>query len=185
MNWEFQKEHFTEKSRNMIWLKKVFVPLVFAIVLSFQSCHYSLTGASISPEVKTVSVDYFKSTAQQAPPILEQQFTEALRDIFISQTNLNLTDGQGDLHFEGKIVGYSSRAVSVSTDQIANAERLTISVRVKFVNSKEPKDNFDRTFTKFQDYDASQNLQDIERELIEDINQQLVQSIFDAAVSNW
>lgn len=170
----------------MIWLKRlIFSCYIVSILLLIQSCNYSFTGASISPEVKTVSVDYFKSTAQQAPPIMEQEFTEALRDIFLSQTNLKLTDVNGDLHFEGKIIGYSSRAVSVSTDQIANAERLTISVRVKFVNIKEPKNNFDKTFTKYQDFDASRNLQDIERELITDINQQLVQSIFDAAVSNW
>lgn len=170
----------------MTWLERI-IPTccTVSIILLIQSCNYSFTGASISPEVKTVSVEYFKSTAQQAPPILEQEFTEALRDIFLSQTNLKLADANGDLHFEGKIIGYSSRAVSVSADQIANAERLTISVRVKFVNIKEPKNNFDKTFTKYQDFDASRNLQDIERELITDINQQLVQSIFDAAVSNW
>ena len=155
------------------------------VVILFSSCSYSFTGASISPEVKTVSIDYFNSIAQQAPPILEQLFTEALREIFISQTNLKLTDGNGDLHFEGKITGYRSRAVSVSSDQFANAERLTITVRVRFINKYEPKNNFDRSFQKYQDYDASANLQDIEQQLMEDINQQLVQSIFDAAVSNW
>jgi len=156
------------------------------IVLLFNSCNYSFTGASISPEVQTVSIDYFNSVAPQAPPAIEQFFTEALREIFISQTNLKLaSNGVGDLHFEGKITGYRSKAVSISSDQIANAERLTITVRVRFINSKEPKNNFDRSFSKYQDYDASQNLQSIENELIRDINQQLVQSIFDAAVSNW
>jgi hypothetical protein len=135
--------------------------------------------------VETVSIDYFKSVAPQAPPIIEQAFTEALREIFLSQTNLKLTDGNGDLHFEGKITQYRSKAVSVSSDQIANAERLTITVRVRFVNKKEPKNNFDKSFSKYQDYDASQNLSSIENQLITDINQQLVQSIFDAAVSNW
>jgi hypothetical protein len=170
----------------MTWVKRLKNVIKIIWVMFFMvSCSYSFTGASISPEVKTVSVDYFKSMAQQAPPVLEQSFTEALRDIFISQTNLKLIDGVGDLHFEGKITGYGSKAISVSTDQVANAERLTITVRVRFINSKEPKNNFDRTFSKYQDYDATKNLQDIENDLIKDINQQLVQSIFDAAVSNW
>lgn len=170
----------------MTWTEKA-LPVNLFSWLAFipLSCGYSFTGASISPEVKTVSVDYFRSVAQQAPPILEQSFTEALRDIFISQTNLRLTDAVGDIHFEGKITGYASKSVGVTSDQIANAERLTITVRVRFVNSKEPKNSFDRSFSKYQDYEASQNLQDIENELIRDINQQLVQSVFDAAVSNW
>ena len=160
----------------MIWLKELRIS-AFLITLSFLlSCSYSFTGASISPDVKTVSIDYFKSVAQQAPPKLEQTFTEALRDVFISQTNLKLVTNNGDLQLDGKIVG---------TDQIANAERLTITVRVRFINTKEPKNNFERSFEKFQDYDATKNLQDIENELISDINQQLCQSIFDAAVSNW
>ena len=170
----------------MIWHKRIVALFKLAVVSTLiASCSYSFTGASISPEVQTVSVDYFRSYAQQAPPVLEQAFTESLREIFISQTNLRLIDGMGDLHFEGRITGYQSRPVSVTSDQIADAERLTITVRVKFINSKEPKNNFERSFSKYQDYDASQNLQDIENELIGDINDQLVQSIFDAAVSNW
>ena len=170
----------------MTWHRRVTglfkIALLSAVVAS---CSYSFTGASISPEVQTVSVDYFRSYAQQAPPILEQNFTESLREIFVSQTNLRLIDGMGDLHFEGRITGYQSAPVSVTSDQVANAERLTITVRVKFINSKEPKNNFERSFSKYQDYDASKNLQDLEKDLIEDINAQLVQSIFDAAVSNW
>lgn len=158
---------------------------ILPILLLISSCKYSFTGASISPEVQTVSVDYFNSVAQQAPPIIEQLFTEALREIFISQTNLKLTDSDGDLHFEGKITGYRSKAVSVSSDQFANTERLTITVRVRFINKVEPKNSFDKSFQKYQDYDASQNLQSIETELMQDIIQQLTQSIFDESVSNW
>jgi hypothetical protein len=160
--------------------------LVFLVLFFFQSCRYSFTGASISPDVKTVSVDFFRSYASLAPPILEQSFTEALRDIFISQTNLRLVQSGGDLHFEGKITDYvPAQPISVGTDQVANKERLTIGVRVKFTNTKEPKNSFDKPFSRFQDYDASRSLQDVENELISDINQQLAQSIFDAAVSNW
>jgi len=168
----------------MKYVVKCFVLCV--VMVSIHSCRYSFTGASISPEVKTVSVDFFRSYAQLAPPILEQSFTEALREIFVSQTNLRLVQSGGDLHFEGKITNYTpSQPISVGTDQKANLERLTITVRVKYVNAKEPKNNFDKPFTRFQDYDAGQNIQEVEVELIQDINQQLVQSIFDAAVSNW
>ena len=164
------------------------VRVVAAVILlaSFNSCRYSFTGASISPEVETVSVDFFRSYAQLAPPIMEQSFTETLREVFVTQTNLRLIQSNGDLHFEGKITDYRpGQPISVGTDQVANTERLSITVRVTFTNAKEPKNNFDKSFTRFQDYDASKNIQDVETELIRDINQQLAQSIFDAAVSNW
>ena len=162
---------------------------VLLVLLSFSSlvsCKYSFTGASISPEVKTISVDFFRSYAQLAPPILEQTFTEALKEIFISQTSLKLVESGGDLHFEGRIVGYQTAPISIGVDQQANRERVTITVRVKFIDDKEPKNDFDKTFSRFQDYDAEDNLTGtVENELIRDINQQLVQSIFDASVSNW
>ena len=188
-NLEFRKEHCIERLKNMTSGKmKLAVRsfVLFLTLVSFNACRYSFTGASISPDVKTVSVDFFRSYAQLAPPVMEQSFTEALREIFVSQTNLRLVQSGGDLHFEGKITNYiPGQPISVGTDQIANSERLSITVRVKFTNTKEPKNNFDKPFTRFQDYDASKNIQDVENELIQDINEQLVQSIFDAAVSNW
>ena len=163
-----------------------YLMLVLLSVSSVISCKYSFTGASISPEVKTISVDFFKSYAQLAPPVLEQTFTEALKEIFISQTSLKLVESGGDLHFEGRIVGYQTAPISVGVDQQANRERVTITVRVKFINDTDPKNDFDKTFSRFQDYDSKDNLTGtVETELIGDINQQLVQSIFDASVSNW
>lgn len=160
--------------------------LVIIACSSLVSCKYSFTGASISPDVKTISVDFFRSYAQLAPPVLEQTFTESLKEIFISQTNLKVVESGGDLHFEGRIVGYQTAPISIGVDQQANRERVTITVRVKFINVTDPKSDFDKTFSRFQDYDAEENLTGlVETELIRDINQQLVQSIFDASVSNW
>lgn len=161
------------------------VMLVLLGISSLNSCKYSFTGASISPLVKTISVDFFKSYAQLAPPILEQTFTEALKEIFISQTNLRLVEHGGDLQFEGRIVGYQSGPISVGIDQKANQERLTITVRVKYTNVTDEKNDFDKAFSRFKDYDATQNISTIETELIREINEQLVQSIFDESVSNW
>ena len=50
------------------------------ILVSGCKTHYSFSGASIPPEAKTVSVEYFQNNASLAPPTLSQTFTEALRD---------------------------------------------------------------------------------------------------------
>ena len=49
---------------------------------------YSFTGASISPEIKTISIASFPNQASLVQPSLSQVFTEKLKDKFVSQTNL-------------------------------------------------------------------------------------------------
>lgn len=146
---------------------------------------YSFTGASISPDVKTFSVQYFPNRAQLVQPLLSQAFTEKLKERFISLANLRLTDRDGDLQFEGYISDYRTAPVAIQGTETAALNRLTISVNVKFTNTKDAKQNFETTFTRYADYDSKKNLQDVEISLIDDINRQLIDDIFNKSVSNW
>ncbi len=65
-------------------------------------------------------------------------FTEDLKDRFVSQTSLELTNGFGDYNFEGEITDYSTKSLAIQGNETAALNRLSISVRVKFSNSKEP-----------------------------------------------
>lgn len=144
-----------------------------------------MSGASISDDVKTYSVDYFDNKSPLANANLSQAFTEALKDIFISQTNLNLIDKNGDLHFEGSIINYKVSPIAIQGNETAALNRLTITVKVKFTNTKDETQNFESTFSRFADFDSSVNLSSIEDQLIKDINDQLTQDIFNKSVSNW
>ncbi|MGQ0829734.1 MAG: LptE family protein [Bacteroidota bacterium] len=146
---------------------------------------YSFSGASIPPEAKTVSVQYFQNVASLAPPTLSQSFTEALRDKLSSQTRLALVTKGGDLDFEGSVTGYSTMPMAIqSTDQAA-LNRLTISVNVKYTCSFDEKKNFEQSFSRFADYSSTQSLTAVEDQLIRDINDQLVQDIINRALNNW
>ena len=146
---------------------------------------YSFTGASISPDVKTVSVAYFENVAPLINPNLSQVFTEKLKDIFIVQTNLTLTQKNGDLHFEGNITDYNIRPMNVQAGNQVAQNRLTISVRVTFTNRVEPKNDFEKTFTRFADFDANQSLNAVEADLVEQITEELTQDVFNESVVNW
>src|SRR3977135_2407547 len=104
-----------------------FATLCLTLCVS-SSCkvNYSLSGASISPEVKTFTVKFFTKTASLGPASLSQTFTEKLKDKFVSQTNLGMTDKNGDLTFEGSITNYSIAPISIQTNEIAAQNRLTI-----------------------------------------------------------
>lgn len=147
---------------------------------------YSFTGASISPDVKTVSIQYFANNASLVVPTLSRVFTDALKDYFTSQTNLILVDRNGDLNLEGAITGYSVQPIAIQGNETAAQNRLTISVTVKFTNKKNEKQDFEnKTFSRYQDYPSSQNLATVQDQLIKEIDDQLIQDIFNQAVVNW
>lgn len=162
--------------------------LLFTIIVTFNltSCGiYSFTGASISPEVKTVSIDFFQSYAPLAPPTASQLFTEALKDIFLSQTNLVLVQSDGDLQFEGAITNYQANPMAIQGNETAALTRVTMTVKVKFTNQKDETQNFDTNFSRFEDFESSQDLSAVEEDILNSINDQLTQDIFNKSVTNW
>jgi hypothetical protein len=167
-------------------LAKAFLSISFLFFL-FTSCHvnYSMSGASIAPDIKTVAVKYFTKTASLGPASMSQTFTEKLKDKFLSQTNLAVVEKNADLTFEGTISGYSVSPIAIQTNEVAAQNRLTISVNVKFTNIKDEKQNFETSFTRYSDYTSNQNLTDVEERLITEIYDQLIDDIFNKAVINW
>jgi hypothetical protein len=146
---------------------------------------YSLSGASIPEAAKTFSVAYFPNNAPMVSPTLSTTLVEALKDKFSRQTRLQLVEEGGDFAFEGEITGYTSTTASVSSDNYALLNRLTITVKVRFTNKIEPDNSFNKTFSAFTEYDSSQLLVDIQSDLDAEVVKQLVTDIFQASASNW
>ena len=154
--------------------------------ISLISCGiYSFTGASISADIETVSVGYFQNNASMVQPSLSNIMTESLKDKFISQTNLSLTDAIGDLQFEGEITGYKVTPIAIQANETAAQNRLTISVKVAFTNNLDENQNYSQSFSHYADFDSSQDLSIIEIELIDQIVEVLSENIFNKAVANW
>jgi hypothetical protein len=147
---------------------------------------YSFTGTSIQPEVKTVTINYFEYKALKVNPSLSNMLTEALQDKFLKLTKLEQVDIDGDLEIIGAVTGYDVKATAVTASETVAQNRLTVSVKVSFVNRKFPEDNFeDKSFSAYQDFDAMQSLESVEATLCEDIVEQLCEDIFNATVANW
>ena len=165
----------------------LFAISVAAISLTFQTCKisYSFTGANLSPAVKTYSVYYFPNRARLINPTLSQNFTEGLREKLQRQTSLNELSENGDLEFEGQITGYEVRPMSIQKDDLAAKNRLTVSIKVKYTNNKSPEENFERSFSAYEDYDSNLTISDIEDELSELIITKLTDDIFNATIANW
>lgn len=167
-------------------MKKYFILLILSILLFNNGCGiYSFTGASIAPDVKTISIKYFANQTTLAPSSYSQIFTEALKRKFLNQTPLTIVSDNGDLDIEGAVTNYSVSPQAVQANQTAAKERLTITVNVKFRNEKDPKQNFQQSFSRYADFDAGKSLSSEENKLHEAINEALIEDIFTKAVVNW
>lgn len=167
-------------------IRKLLFVLLAAAATAGCTVKYSLSGASIPPDAKTFSVAYFPNNAAMVTPTLSAVLTDALVDKFSRSTRLLQVSEGGDFAFEGEIVGYTSATASVSSNDYALQNRLTITVRVRFTNVVDEKASFNnRTFSAYADYDSTKLLTEVEGELITQIVDQLVNDIFQAAASNW
>jgi outer membrane lipopolysaccharide assembly protein LptE/RlpB len=160
---------------------------IFGLVIGFLSgCGaYSFTGASIPPDVETISIDKFENVASGGPPALSQTFTESLKDRFVDQTRLTLVDRNGDLQLSGNIVKYEVSHAATTGKQQTALNRLTIAVQAQFKNTKNSEENWEQRFSQFADYESNQNLSEVEDQLVREINEQLITDIFNKAVVNW
>lgn len=162
------------------------VLLAFAYCSILTSCKvYSLSGASIPAEAKTLSVGYFRNRAPSVQPTLSSVFTDRLKEYLISQSNLTLVDGFADLQFSGEIVGYTIIPVSIQGNDRAAMNRLTITVQVRYKNRFDDKSGFSQNFSRYRDYDANLSLSSVESSLIEEITEELVDDIYQRAFVNW
>ena len=160
----------------------------FFIICSFQSCGtYSFTGADIDySTIKTFQVNYFKNNAPIVEPGIDRDFTLKLQDILLNQTSLDLVNSSGDLIFEGEIVEYYIAPITATSQSTAAQNRLTISVNVRFYNTKEELKDFDQRFSFYFDYGGSSQLVGSQKEeAIGVIFERITQDIFNVSLANW
>ncbi|MBN7813173.1 LptE family protein [Algoriphagus sp. H41] len=176
-------------------LNRRILPLLCLIMLALQACSvkYSFTGTNINYDVvKTFSVENFFNDSGGGPPNLEQRFTEALKEYYQRNTQLELIKTNGQLQFAGAISRYSltpQAAVSSNDPNLpdrAGQMRLTITVEVEYINLTNEEESKKQPFTFFKDYDPRNvTLLDVESQLVEEIFEVIIQDIFTATVANW
>lgn len=168
----------------------------FLLTISLAACGvYSFTGANISPEIKTISIQTFFDEVGTGPPNLSQLFTETIRDYYQQNTSLTIVTNEGDLQLEGSIVGYrltpmaprASGSQNFDDADIAALQRLTITVKVTYLNTQDDSYDFEsQNFSFYQDYDPEkQDFNSIEATLVDEIYEAIILDIFNASVANW
>lgn len=165
--------------------KLLSILMLTGLCFSFSNC-YTLSGSSIDPDWESIKIATFPNFASYQNPNLSQEFTNALQDIFVQRTKLSLTTNENaDLLIDGEITGYQQSSVAIQANEIAGKNRLTVTVRVRYQNTKDETKSFDKTFSAFEDFESTQTLQQAESVLLESIIEQLTEQIFNAIAMDW
>lgn len=161
---------------------------VVALIVAFQSCRisYKFNGSALDYTIyKTIHVAEFPIRAALVYPPLQQMFENELLDYIARNTRLQVVDGPSDLQIEGEITGYSLSPQAVTEDALASQTRLTITVRLKYIDNKQDNKNIDQTFSAYRDFDSSLMLTDVQDDLCQQISKELVELIFNATLGDW
>lgn len=173
----------------MKFLKFSIAPALLLLLLQSTSCKvkYDFSGGRTFNDSVTVSVLTFTNNAPLAKATFPQTISEAMRDAIQRQTRLKMVPRNGDLNYEGTITGYSVTPVSAQgggNNQTA-LNRLTVTVTVKYTDNVDDKYSFESPFTRYADFQSSQNLSAVEDQLLKDITDQLVQDIMNRSINAW
>jgi len=166
-------------------LAYLFAALVMISILVACSVSYKLEGGSINyDKTKTIHISEFPNRTANYP-LLTQVFDIALRKRFIEQTRLKEVSNNADIEIEGEITGYQLTPQAVRQNDLASQTRLTISIRVHYINNKEANKDKDQTFSTFRDFDSTLPLTQVETDLVKQIVDEIVDLIYNATVANW
>lgn len=167
--------------------------LICISIFLLQSCasgpkFLSFTGGRLDPsKYQRVIIQNFFNDSPGGPANMGIDFTERLKEYYQRNTPLSLVDESAQIELSGSITGYAVTPVAPSGGDVQQAElqRLTITVKVEYVDNVAEDKSFNNNFSFFQDFNANQTLEEVETELVDAIFDQIVFDIFNKTYANW
>lgn len=177
-------------SRNLLNRKKLYafssLLSVLLVIINFQACSYSFTGASVPPHLKTIAVPLFNDRSGTGEFNVSEKFTNSLVQKFIDDNSLLIADRtNADALLEGTIVSLTDNASVVTGTETISTRRITINVRVVYRDLIKRQTILERTFSNYADYPTDGDITKARQEAIEGAIENITQDILLAVVSNW
>jgi hypothetical protein len=169
------------KKKQLLW---AVIGLCIITACSFKG--YKFNGASIDyTQTKTIQIAEFQNRSSYVWGPMVSMFNNRLRDQFADHTKLIQVKRNGDLRLDGEITQYSQRNKSISSDGHSAQTELSMTVNVRFTNTKKHSEDFERQFTATATYETTQSLNAVQEELVTQMTRDIVDQIFNATVANW
>lgn len=166
----------------------LFYSFILITLYSFCACSvsYKFNGASIDySKTKTIQIADFPIRASYVWGPMAPIFNNELKDQFANHTRLSQVKRNGDLKIEGEITQYQQRNKSVSSEGYSAQTELSMTVNVRFTNTINHNEDFERQFTATSTYETTQSLNSVQEQLVQEMVKDLCDQIFNATVANW
>lgn len=160
--------------------------VVLTLLLSSCAIEYRFNGASIDyTKTKTIQIDQFPIRSAYVWAPMQGIFNNRLTDIFAQQTKLRQVKRNGDLVIQGEITGFDQYNKGVSSEGYSAQVQLKMTVNVRFTNTKNRTKDFEKQFSATTEYDASQQLINVQEQLVTQMTKDITDQIFNATVADW
>ena len=172
----------------MAWINKkcLFGCLAALLLTTGCSVSYKFNGASIDySKTKTIQIADFPIRASYVWGPMGPMFNNRLKDQFANHTRLIQVRRNGDLKIDGEITQYQQRNKSVSAEGYSAQTELSITVNVRFTNTANHAEDFERQFTSTASYETTMSLNAVQEELVGEMIRDICDQIFNATVANW
>ena len=162
------------------------VVLAWTGAVTVSGCgYYSFTGASIPEHLGTIAIPLVEDNTISTVTSLDSELTRLMIDRFVRQTRLSLetNESSADALLSVVISRYENSPTSVSGNEQATRNRVSISVTIRYQDQVENKELLNRTFSAFEEYDPFDPSQ--EETAAYAALEKIANDVFTAATSNW
>ena len=109
---------------------------------------YAFSGSAIPKNATSVFVSKIENKANLTSPDFSQELTNSFIDRFLNETKLSIKENSSaDLIFIGEVTNYSIKPISISSNESATQNRLSITVKIKYENKINSLDNYEKELT--------------------------------------
>lgn len=165
---------------------KLILLLLFAI--SASSCvRYSFTGTSIPENVNSIFIPFFADQSSSGIGDLSDRLNQIIINRFINQTRLRSANsrGEADAVLEGSIVSYQNRPFSITGDEEADQNEVTITVRATYQYTDQEQPEWTNNYSGKATYDPNEDPIEGETNAAEEAIERIANNMFNDAVSGW
>ncbi|EHO74393.1 LptE family protein [Segatella maculosa] len=170
-------------------MKRLKLILLACLLVLLASCSfkgYKFNGASVDySKTKTIQIADFPIRSSYVWGPMGPLFNNRLKDQFADHTKLIQVKRNGDMKIEGEITQYTQRNKAVTSEGTSAQTELSMTVNVRFTNTKNHAEDFEKQFTATASYETTRSLNSVQEELVMQMTKDLVDQIFNATVANW
>ena len=131
--------------------------IIFIMVNFGACCVYSFTGASVPTHIKSISISPAIDRSGSGEPGLGELLTNKLTQKFIDDNTLRVANkSNADASLDCIITSLIDAPAVVAAGENVTTRRITITVQVTYKDLVKRKTIYDKSFSNYGDYPASQ-----------------------------